>query len=105
MAVCTITDDERLFDVPKLRIACLRVTDAARARILKVLTSSSFSPATSSAACTVTLYLVQRADGTGTCGLTACHIAQYAVCVLQICGPHEMSSTISPHGDTDISTV
>ena len=36
MTVGTITDDKRLFEVPTVRVAALRVTDAARARILKV---------------------------------------------------------------------
>ena len=34
--VGTITDDVRLFEVPKLRVCALRVTETARARILKV---------------------------------------------------------------------
>lgn len=34
--VGTITDDSRLFEVPKLRICALRFTETARARILKV---------------------------------------------------------------------
>ncbi|KAL4431449.1 hypothetical protein ABPG75_006705 [Micractinium tetrahymenae] len=33
--VGTITDDTRLFEVPKLRVCALRVTETARARILK----------------------------------------------------------------------
>merc|ERR1711957_724436 len=33
--VGTITDDKRLFDVPKLSICALRFTETARARILK----------------------------------------------------------------------
>ena len=33
--VGTITDDVRLYDVPKLRICALRITETARARILK----------------------------------------------------------------------
>ena len=33
--VGTITDDVRLYEVPKLRVAALRVTETARARILK----------------------------------------------------------------------
>ena len=28
--VGTVTDDVRLFDVPKLQVACLRVTETAR---------------------------------------------------------------------------
>jgi ribosomal protein L18E len=32
----TITDDVRLFEVPKLTVVALRVTDTARARIVKV---------------------------------------------------------------------
>ncbi len=35
MLVGTITDDVRLFEVPKLRVCALRVTETARARILK----------------------------------------------------------------------
>ena len=35
MLVGTITDDVRLYEVPKLRVAALRVTETARARILK----------------------------------------------------------------------
>ena len=34
--VGTITDDVRLFEVPKMRVCALRVTETARARILKV---------------------------------------------------------------------
>lgn len=34
--VGTITDDPRLFEVPKLRVCALRFTETARARILKV---------------------------------------------------------------------
>lgn len=34
--VGTITDDVRLYEVPKLRVCALRVTETARARILKV---------------------------------------------------------------------
>mmetsp|Transcript_34951 Transcript_34951/g.110397 ORF Transcript_34951/g.110397 Transcript_34951/m.110397 type:complete len:120 (-) Transcript_34951:163-522(-) len=33
--VGTVTDDVRMFDVPKLKICCLRVTETARARIIK----------------------------------------------------------------------
>ena len=36
MLVGTITDDKRLFDVPKLRVCALRFTETARARIVKV---------------------------------------------------------------------
>ena len=34
--VGTVTDDVRLFDVPKLRVCALRFTKTARARIIKV---------------------------------------------------------------------
>jgi ribosomal protein L18E len=34
--VGTVTDDVRLFDVPKLRVVALRFTETARARIVKV---------------------------------------------------------------------
>ena len=34
--VGTVTDDVRLYEVPKLRLCALRVTETARARILKV---------------------------------------------------------------------
>lgn len=34
--VGTVTDDVRLFNVPKLQVACLRTTETARARILAV---------------------------------------------------------------------
>lgn len=33
--VGTITDDSRIFEIPKLSICALRVTQTARARILK----------------------------------------------------------------------
>lgn len=33
--VGTVTDDQRIWDVPKLSICALRVTEKARARILK----------------------------------------------------------------------
>ena len=35
VAVSTITDDNRLLDVPKMTIAALRFTESARARIVK----------------------------------------------------------------------
>ena len=35
VAVCTITDDVRLVDVPKMTVAALRFTETARARIVK----------------------------------------------------------------------
>ena len=38
--VGTITDDVRLHEVPKLRVCALRVTETARARILKVRSGS-----------------------------------------------------------------
>lgn len=34
--VATVTDDVRLFEVPKLRVCALRFTETARARITKV---------------------------------------------------------------------
>ena len=33
VSVATVTDDNRLLDVPKLTVAALRFTEAARARI------------------------------------------------------------------------
>lgn len=39
--VATITDDVRLFDVPKLRVAALKFTETARARIVKVRVAES----------------------------------------------------------------
>jgi ribosomal protein L18E len=35
VVVGTVTDDERVYEVPKLTIAALRFTEAARARITK----------------------------------------------------------------------
>merc|ERR1711861_39276 len=35
VVVGTVTDDKRLYDVPKLSVCALRFTDAARARITK----------------------------------------------------------------------
>merc|ERR1712228_67930 len=35
VVVATVTDDERLLEVPKLNVAALRFTEAARARIVK----------------------------------------------------------------------
>lgn len=35
MIVGTVTDDQRLLEIPKLTVAALRVTETARARILK----------------------------------------------------------------------
>ncbi|CAG0912963.1 unnamed protein product [Notodromas monacha] len=35
VVVGTVTDDVRLFDVPKLSICALKITDSARARVLK----------------------------------------------------------------------
>ena len=34
MTVATVTDDERLIEVPKLTVAALRFTESARARIV-----------------------------------------------------------------------
>ncbi len=36
VVVATVTDDVRLFDVPKIRVCALRFTETARARIVKV---------------------------------------------------------------------
>lgn len=36
MVVATVTDDVRMFEVPKLRVCALRFTETARARITKV---------------------------------------------------------------------
>ena len=41
VVVATITDDVRLFEVPKLRVCALRFTETARARILKVISQGS----------------------------------------------------------------
>lgn len=49
MIVGTVTDDTRIFEVPALKICALRVTETARARIIKVCPSSNLrtlSPAT-----------------------------------------------------------
>ena len=35
VVVATVTDDERVLEVPKLTVAALRFTEAARARIVK----------------------------------------------------------------------
>ena len=35
VVVGTVTDDKRVLNVPKLTVAALRVTETARARILK----------------------------------------------------------------------
>ncbi|KAG0231776.1 60S ribosomal protein L18 [Mortierella sp. GBAus27b] len=35
VVVGTVTDDVRLLDVPKLKIACLRITKTAKARVVK----------------------------------------------------------------------
>lgn len=35
VVVGTVTDDKRIWDIPKLSICCLRATEGARARILK----------------------------------------------------------------------
>lgn len=35
MIVGTVTDDQRLLEVPKLTVAALKVTETARARIVK----------------------------------------------------------------------
>ena len=35
VSVATVTDDNRLLDVPKMTVAALRFTEAARARIVK----------------------------------------------------------------------
>lgn len=39
--VATVTDDTRLFEVPKMRVCALRFTETARARIIKVRSASS----------------------------------------------------------------
>jgi large subunit ribosomal protein L18e len=38
--VATVTDDARMFEVPKLRVCALRFTETARARIVKVRNGS-----------------------------------------------------------------
>lgn len=43
--VGTITDDVRLYEVPKLTVVALRVTETARARILGVSSCFQLSPA------------------------------------------------------------
>lgn len=35
VAVCTVTDDARFLEVPKMTVAALRFTEAARAKIVK----------------------------------------------------------------------
>jgi ribosomal protein L18E len=35
VVVCSVTDDNRLLDVPKMTIAALKFTETARARIVK----------------------------------------------------------------------
>ena len=35
VAVCTVTDDARCLEVPKMTVAALRFTEAARAKIVK----------------------------------------------------------------------
>jgi large subunit ribosomal protein L18e len=35
VVVATVTDDERVYEVPKLTVAALRFTESARARITK----------------------------------------------------------------------
>ncbi len=45
VVVATITDDVRLFDVPKLRVVALRFTETARARIVKVRAANSLPAA------------------------------------------------------------
>lgn len=35
VVVGTVTDDQRIWDVPKLTVCALRVTERARARIIK----------------------------------------------------------------------
>jgi hypothetical protein len=37
VVVATVTDDVRLFEVPKIRVCALRFTETARARIVKVI--------------------------------------------------------------------
>lgn len=36
VVVATVTDDARLFEVPKLRVCALKFTETVRARIVKV---------------------------------------------------------------------
>lgn len=35
VVVGTVTDDSRIFEIPKLTVCALKVSDSARARILK----------------------------------------------------------------------
>lgn len=48
--VGTITDDTRLYECPKLRVCALRVTETARARILKVRALAAPAPDADAAA-------------------------------------------------------
>lgn len=72
--VGTITDDARLFEVPKLRICALRFTETARARILKVrplrfCQCTSVHPAPTAASATVGVWTPLAAPVISTGGL------------------------------------
>jgi ribosomal protein L18E len=42
--VATVTDDIRLYEVPKLKVCALRFTETARSRILAVRSALSWTP-------------------------------------------------------------
>ena len=44
MIVGSVTDDSRLYDVPKMRVCAMRFTETARARIIKVSSGESSLP-------------------------------------------------------------
>jgi ribosomal protein L18E len=61
--VATITDDARLFEVPKLRVAALKFTETARARIVKVRRAFQGAVATAATAAAAAAARVARVRG------------------------------------------
>lgn len=53
--VATVTDDARLFEVPKLRVCALKFTETARARIVKVSSVAGWQRITATAAAAAAL--------------------------------------------------
>lgn len=83
--VGTVTDDHRTFDLPKIKVAALRFTEAARARIVKAggqcLTIDELIMQTPSGSNTVLLRGTQMREAKrhfGAAGVPGSHVKPYA---------------------------
>lgn len=81
--VGTVTDDVRLYDVPKLRVVALRVTETARARILKVLPGAACACQTLGCPCMQLAASAGDSSDNGSAGdslLFTSHIVRLTAC-------------------------